>query len=66
MRATELAHEIADRFAHGRGDEVELTGLGRPGKLPVLRCPQIAGFQLSTEAEAIPARYTDTYSEKSG
>ena len=47
MRAAELAHQSADRFAHRRGNEVELTGLGRR-KLPVLPCPQIAGFQLST------------------
>jgi IstB-like ATP binding protein len=39
--------ESADRFAHRRGDEVELSGLGRPGncrfcpvhKLPVFSCP---------------------------
>src|SRR2546426_106173 len=34
----ELADESADRFAYRRGDEVELTGLGRR-KLPVLPCP---------------------------
>jgi hypothetical protein len=26
------------------GDEVELTGLGGPAKLPVLRCPQLEVF----------------------
>jgi len=51
MRTTELADEGADRFAYRRGNEVKLTGLGRPGKLPVLPCPQIAGFQLSTEEQ---------------
>ena len=35
----ELAHQSADRFAYRRGNEVELTGLGRP---------EIAGFALST------------------
>ena len=47
MRTTELADQSADRFAHGRGNEVELTGLGRAGncrfcpvhKLPVFNCP---------------------------
>ena len=47
MRASELADQSADRFAHGRGNEVELTGLGRAGncrfcpvhKLPVFNCP---------------------------
>ena len=46
MRAPELADESADRFAHRRGNEVELTGLGRRNcrfcpvhKLPVLNCP---------------------------
>ena len=29
--------------------KVELTGLGRPENCRFLRCPQIAGFQLSTE-----------------
>ena len=31
------------------GDEVELTGLDRPPKWPVLRCRLMAGFQMSTE-----------------
>jgi DNA replication protein DnaC len=39
MRTAKLADEAPDRFALGRGDEVELTGLGRP---------EIAGFALST------------------
>jgi hypothetical protein len=47
MRPTELADQSADRFAHGRRNEVELTGLGHAGncrfcpvhKLPVFTCP---------------------------
>jgi hypothetical protein len=39
VRTSELADESTDRFAHRRGNEVELTGLGRPEKLPVLPCP---------------------------
>src|SRR4026208_879655 len=50
MWATKLADQGADRFAHGGRNEVELTGLGRSPKLPVLPCRLIAGFQLSTEA----------------
>jgi hypothetical protein len=40
MWATQLADEAANRLAEGRGNEVELTGLGPPG--------EIAGFALST------------------
>ena len=51
VRASELADQSADRFAHGRGNEVELTGLGRAGncrfcpvhKLPVFNCPPRRG-----------------------
>src|SRR5438034_3194840 len=50
MRTTQLANENPDRLAHRRRDEVELTGLGRRQKMPVLTCPQIAGFEPSTEA----------------
>jgi DNA replication protein DnaC len=47
MWTSELAYQSADRFAHRRGNEVELTGLGRTGncrfcavhKLPVFTCP---------------------------
>jgi hypothetical protein len=54
VRTTELANESAGRFAHRRRIEVEFIGLGR-WKLPVLTCPQIGGFQLSTE-DAITSR----------
>ena len=30
VRTAELAHQSPDRLAHGGGNEVELTGLGRP------------------------------------
>ena len=58
MRASELAHQSADRFAHGRGNEVELTGLGRAGncrfcpvhKLPVFNCPPRGVRDLRTAA----------------
>jgi hypothetical protein len=45
----QLAHETADRLALGGCREVELTSLGRRSQWPVLRCPQMAGFEVSTE-----------------
>ena len=50
MRATELADQGAQRFAHRGHVEVELIGLDRLKKMPLLRCRSIAAFDLSTEA----------------
>src|SRR5205807_7188199 len=41
------------RLASPGDNEVELLPVSAAEKLPVLPCPQIAGFQLSTEASAV-------------
>jgi hypothetical protein len=54
VRTEKLADESPHGLAHGGHIEVELTSLGR-SEIVGFACPEIVGFQLSTEDWSAPA-----------
>ena len=47
---------IITRLALPAGTRYNTSGLEHPLRWPVLACPRMAGFEVSTEAEAYPRR----------